>query len=174
MKRTLRAVPTALQAIDLEPFEKIDAPLDDDASRPGASDILLRLQLDAADLERLDQVSRTTKFTRNRWIAALVHQALSGRAQVSSGDRVNIAGVVRELRKIETTLQKSSRALAELEATAKQCLARCREMERFRDDVGRMAGALDEVFRGNDAYWREVVGEAEHITTPRSAAKRIR
>ncbi len=168
MKRTLRAVPT--------PFQTVDPALlaDDDIPRPGASDILLRLQLDAADLERLDQVSRATKFTRNRWIAALVHKALSGRAQVSSGDRVNIATVARELRKIETTLQKSNRALAELEATAKQCLARCREMERFRDDVSRMAAALDEVFRGNDAYWREVVGESEHITSPKSVAKRIR
>jgi hypothetical protein len=119
-------------------------------------------------------VSRATKYTRNRWIAALIHKALSGRAQVSSSDRVNIAGLVRELRKIETTLQKSTRALAELEVTAQQCLARCREMERFRDDVSRMAGALDDVFRGNDAYWREVVDTADHAAAPRPAVKRLR
>lgn len=168
MKQSLRAVPTPSRAVALDPVDEADAP------PPGASDILLRLQLDPADLERLDQVSRVTKFTRNRWIAALVHKALSGRAQVSSGDRVNIANLVRELRKIETTLQKSTRGLAELEATARQCLARCREMERFRDEVSRMAAALDEVFRGNDAYWREVVDEADHAAAPRPVAKRAR
>lgn len=168
MKHPLRAVPPPSPAADPEPFDEADAP------RAGAHEILLRLQLDAADLDRLDQVSRVTKFTRNRWIAALVHKALSGRAQVSSGDKVNIANLVRELRRIEATLQKSTRGLAELEATARQCLARCREMERFRDDVSRMAGALDEVFRGNDAYWREVLDEADRAGAPRPVAKRVR
>jgi hypothetical protein len=156
--------------------------LDDiDTPRAGGHDILLRLHLDADDLARLDQVSRETKYTRNRWIAALVHKALSGRAQPTSADRINIANVVRELRKIETTMQKSTRQLAELEATARECLARCREMERFRDDVSRMAGALDEVFRGNDAYWREVVDAADRAEAPgpvadlrQKSSKRIR
>ena len=175
MKRALRAVPTPVQTADHDPFDDLDPSLDDpETPRGGGHDILLRLQLGADDLARLDQVSRETKFTRNRWIAALVHKALSGRAQPSSADRVNVANLVRELRKIETTLQKSTRQLAELEATARECLARCREMERFRDDVSRMAGALDEVFRGNDAYWREVIDAAEAPAPPRTVAKRIR
>jgi hypothetical protein len=55
MKRTLRAVPTPLPATAIAPLEDIDPSLDDNGPpRPGAADLLLRLRLDAEDLERLD------------------------------------------------------------------------------------------------------------------------
>jgi hypothetical protein len=175
MKRALRAVAAPIQPDDHARFGDADTSFDDfDAPHAGGHDILLHLHLNADDLERLDQVSRETKYTRSRWVAALVHKALSGRAQPRTADRINIAHFVRQLRKIETTMQKSTRQLAELEATARECLARCREMERFRGEVGRMAGALDEVFRGNDVYWREVVDAAEQISNPRSTDRSIR
>jgi hypothetical protein len=132
-------------------------PPESSAPKPKSTEILLRLQLSREELSRLDQASRDTRYSRNGWVAALVRKALCGRPQPASRDRVSISGLVKALRKIEATSQRSARALADLEATARDCLARCAEVERFHEQVRDMANALDQVFKGNDAYWRAVI-----------------
>jgi hypothetical protein len=126
-----------------------------------SSDIVARLCLDADELRLLDQAVRASKFTRNRWIESLVQKALRRAPRINSADRVDIAKLAKELRAIEAATQKSARALAKLEATARACLERFHEMDRFNRQVRTVADALDEVFRGNDAYWRALVDETD-------------
>jgi hypothetical protein len=127
------------------------------ASRSDAVDFLVRLRLEPEELRRLDEASQATRFTRNRWIANLIRTTLYGRPQQTTIDRVNISLFVKELRKIEASSQKSARALAELEATARACVDRLRQVDQFREQVKRMADALDEVFKGNDSYWNRLI-----------------
>lgn len=90
-----------------------------------------------------------------------MRRALAGRAPLNAQDRVSVAGLVKELRRIEAETARSAHMLAHLEVTARECLARLKATQRLHDKVKRMADALDAFFRGNDSYWRSLMEDDE-------------
>lgn len=88
-----------------------------------------------------------------------MRRALAGREPLNSADKVSVASLVKELRRIEAETARSAHMLAHLEATARECLTRLKATQRLHDKVKRMADALDAFFRGNDSYWRSLIDE---------------
>ena len=115
---------------------------------------IIGLRLTRDELRRLDEESLAMDMPRKRWILALIRRRLDGRPQFSRSDRVNLAGIVRELRKIEGHIAKTARACADRSAPARELLARFDELQAFREQLAKMMTAIDTAFTGNDDYWR--------------------
>lgn len=119
----------------------------------------IQLLLSEDEIQRLDALSAGRRFTRATWVGGLVRRALAGREPLNSADKVSVASLVKELRRIEAETARSAHMLAHLEATARECLTRLKATQRLHDKVARMADALDAFFRGNDSYWRSLIDD---------------
>jgi hypothetical protein len=129
----------------------------DNLARRKTVDITIRL--DRNDLRRLDEESLDTGHERSQWIIALVRSHLHKKPKFRQGDRIILSSCVKQLRKIEASLAKATRALADREAPARAVLSRLDEIERFRLQVGALVRALNEAFSDNDAYWRTAIDQ---------------
>ncbi len=114
------------------------------------------LRLDPDELRRIDEQSRASKFTRNRWAAALIRRALYGRAQFNAPDRNRLAAIAAELKSIDQMTLKSMKMIEHLEQSARACADRLQKMDALRDRLNEMAREIEAAVRGNDAYWEAV------------------
>jgi hypothetical protein len=122
---------------------------------------ILALRLNRDELRRLDEQSMAMDMPRKRWVQALIRSKLYHTPQFSRADRVNLSGIVRELRKLECHLGRTVRALGDRSAPARELIARFDELDRFRARVVQLAQAIDAAFKGNDSYWRAPIADAE-------------
>jgi hypothetical protein len=151
----------------LRPAEK--AGEDDDGEDAGPAGPRILLRLNAEDLRRLDQESEATRFTRARWVAALIHRTLHGKPQFNRADRIDLSKIAKALQQIDARLTKSARSLEDMLANAEILAQRLADVERMRGQVQGLAGALDKAFQGNEAYWQGVVDHGKLTASSQTA-----
>jgi hypothetical protein len=126
-------------------------------SGPRGFDFSIRLQPD--ELRRLDEECIATGYTRNKWVNELLTRALTRRAQISNRDRVSVIEIAKRLRKMESLISHSTKALDALQASAQAIISQREQAMGFAVQVEALAEDLDQALKGNDAYWRGRLGE---------------